>query len=223
MGLCIAQAVAGLGGEVVICGRSQERLDHAARSIKGKVSTEVLDISDAGALQAFFDKQLPFDHLITPGARIAAGPFLDYPIEDAKASFEIKFWGQYSAARYATPKIREGGSIIFFSGVYGRRPSAGAPNMASINAAIEGLARALAVELGPAIRVNVISPGLIHTPAIDALPPQLKEKMFHEFSNKTALKRVGKPEEAALAALYLMTNSYVTGSTLFVDGGYVLP
>lgn len=223
MGLAIAQACAKQEAAVVICGRSQEKLEKAVRSIGGKIETAVLDISDETAVEAFFKAQDAFDHLITPGAEISAGPFTNFPVEEAKRSFQIKFWGQYCAARSALSKIRKGGSIIFFSGVYGRRPSPGVPNMASINAAIEGLGRALAVELGPAeIRVNVISPGLIHTPAIDTLPSPLKENMFQEFSEKTALKRIGLPEEAAQAAIYLMTNPYVTGTTLFIDGGYVL-
>lgn len=221
MGLAIAQAAAKQGANVTICSRSQERLAKAAECIEEKVETAVLDISDEPALEAFFEKIEPFDHLITPGAEIGSGPFTNLPVDEAKKSFEIKFWGQYCAARCALAKIKKGGSIIFFSGVYGRRPSPGAPNMAAINAAVEGLGRALAVELGPVVRVNVISPGLVQTPAIDALPAPLKEQMVDEFSNKTALKRIGLPQEAAEAALYLMRNSYVTGTTLYVDGGYV--
>jgi NAD(P)-dependent dehydrogenase (short-subunit alcohol dehydrogenase family) len=75
---------------------------------------------------------------------------------------DCKFWGQYLAARYA--QIRPKGSITLISGILSRRPSAGLTGLAAINAAVEALGRALAVELAP-IRVNVVSPGLTDTPA----------------------------------------------------------
>ena len=111
--------------------------------------------------------------------------------------------------------------MVFFSGIWSQRPPAGAAAIAAINGAIEALARALAVELAP-IRVNAVSPGLVDTPIYDAMPPARREEMFRAFSEAAPVKRVGRPEEVAEAVLYLMGNSFTTGSTLYVDGGYLL-
>jgi NAD(P)-dependent dehydrogenase (short-subunit alcohol dehydrogenase family) len=79
----------------------------------------------------------------------------------------------------------------------------------------------LAVELAP-IRVNAVSPGLVDTPIYSGMPAARKEAMFKAFAAVAPVKRVGRPEEVAQTVLYLMTNSFTTGSTLYVDGGYLL-
>lgn len=86
-------------------------------------------------------------------------------------------------------------------------------------AAIEGMARALALDLAP-IRVNAVSPGLIDTPLWDSFGPH-RESILAA-ANKLPVGRVGKPEEVAEAVLFLMTNGFVTGIALQVDGGGTL-
>ena len=105
--------------------------------------------------------------------------------------------------------------------MWSQRPPAGVATVAAINGAIEALARALAVELAP-IRVNAVSPGLIDTPIYSGMPAAQKEAVFKGFAAAAPVKRVGRPEEVAQTVLYLMTNTFTTGSTLYVDGGYLL-
>ncbi|HEY9073580.1 MAG TPA: SDR family oxidoreductase, partial [Desulfobaccales bacterium] len=115
-----------------------------------------------------------FDHLATPGSTIHGGPFLSLDSASARADFQSKFWGQYLAAKYGVPRLRPGGSIVFFAGMWSQRPPAGVATVAAINGAIEALTRALAVELAP-IRVNAVSPGLIDTPIYAGIPAAQKE------------------------------------------------
>ena len=89
-----------------------------------------------------------------------------------------------------------------------------------MNSAVEGLGRALAVELAP-IRVNICSPGLIDTPRHEAQGRQKAEKMYAAVAQNLPVKRVGQPEDVAETILYLMNNKFTTGSTLFIDGGVV--
>ena len=221
MGLATAKAATAAGAQVVIASRSHEKLETARREIGGDTEVMPIDIRDEAAIQAFFDRVGEFDHLTTPGSEATGGAFLTRDAAGVRADFDSKFWGQYLAAKYGAPRIRPGGSIVFFSGIYSQRPSAGVSGVAAINSAIEGLARALAVELAP-IRVNAVSPGLVDTPIFDYMQKKDKAEMFQRFAAAAPIKRVGRPEEVALAVLHLMANSFTTGTTLFVDGGYLL-
>jgi NAD(P)-dependent dehydrogenase (short-subunit alcohol dehydrogenase family) len=221
MGLATAKAATAAGARVVIASRSQEKLEQARREIGGDTEVMPLDIRDEAAIQAFFHRVGEFDHLVTPGSEASGGAFLTRDTAAVRADFDSKFWGQYLAAKYGAPLIRPGGSIVFFSGIYSQRPSPGVAWIAAINSALEGLARALAVELAP-IRVNAVSPGLVDTPIFDYMPKEAKDEMFQRFAAAAPVKRVGRPEEVAQAVLYLMANPFTTGTTLFIDGGYTL-
>ncbi len=221
MGLATAKAAAALGAQVVIGGRTIEKLERAKKEIGGQVTGLTLDVGEEAQIKTFFAEVGKFDHLTTPGSTIHGGPFLTLDSASARADFQSKFWGQYLAAKYGAPLVRPGGSMVFFSGIWSQRPPAGAAAIAAINGAIEALARALAVELAP-IRVNAVSPGLVDTPIFAGMPPARREEMFRAFSEAAPVKRVGRPEDVAAAVLYLMGNSFTTGSTLYVDGGYLL-
>lgn len=91
----------------------------------------------------------------------------------------------------------------------------------AINAAIEGLTRALAIELSP-IRVNAISPGFIVTPIWDTTPEKERLQAFKEIAQKLPAKRMGQPEDIAHAARFLIECDYITGSVVHVDGGHTI-
>jgi NAD(P)-dependent dehydrogenase (short-subunit alcohol dehydrogenase family) len=102
------------------------------------------------------------------------------------------------------------------SGLYASRPATGSAMGAAAVAAVEGMTRALALDLAP-IRVNAVAPGLIDTPLWEAFGPQ-REAILASCS-RLPVGRVGRPEEIAQAVLFLMTNGFVTGIVLPVDGG----
>lgn len=221
MGEATAKLLAAEGAVVIIASRSKEKLRRAAESIGPSVEGRELDMTDETQVQAFFEKTQPFDHLIITAADAVMGKFLDVGVARARSFFDSKFWGQYMTARAAAPRIRPGGSITFFAGAASRRATPGLSCGSAINAAIEALSNTLAVELAP-IRVNTISPGLILTPVWDALmDPQTKENVLSESAKKLPLHRIGTSEEIAHAVLFLLENTYMTGSVLFVDGGYL--
>ena len=102
-----------------------------------------------------------------------------------------------------------------------RRPSAGLASLAAINAAVEALGRALAVELAP-VRVNVVSPGTTDTPAYAEMPDDARMGMFAAAAKRSLVGRVGRPEDIASLALELMCNSFMTGVVVDIDGGGLL-
>ncbi|WP_282942504.1 SDR family oxidoreductase [Paenibacillus sp. RC67] len=222
IGLAVAKQTREQGGQVVIAGRTIEKLE-LARQLLGDDGIEIysLDNRNVDELQTFFETIGSFDHLFTPGASYVRGPVTS-ELEVAHSCFDAKFWPQYNAVKYAVPYINSSGSIVLMSGAFSQRPLADGASYAACNGAIESLGKALAVELAP-IRVNVISPGTIHTSFNwEGAEQAVRDKAYEEYTRLNLLGRVGHAYEAAHTTIYLMTNGYTTGSTLFPDGGYIL-
>jgi len=216
IGLAAAAAAAQEGGSVTIASRSKAKLDEALARIDGKSRAVVLNTGDEAAVERFFAGEEAWDHVVVSAAQTSTGPVRTLGLVEAKAAMESKFWGAYRVARAV--KIREGGSLTLVSGLLSARPSATSVLQGAINAALEALARGLALELAP-IRVNTVSPGLIATPLWSAMPKEKREAMFAGAAQRLPARRIGQPEDIANAVLFLVTTPFVTGSTLRVDGG----
>jgi NAD(P)-dependent dehydrogenase (short-subunit alcohol dehydrogenase family) len=122
--------------------------------------------------------------------------------------------------KHASKHLSRGGSITFTAGIASERPMPRASMVAAANAALGGLARALAVELAP-VRVNVLSPGWVDTPVWDRISPD-KNAAFEAMAKRLPAGRVGLPADLAHAARFLMENAFTTGIVLHVDGGHRL-
>jgi NAD(P)-dependent dehydrogenase (short-subunit alcohol dehydrogenase family) len=195
-------------------------VDQALSTLPGAEGYAV-DLTDAAAVQRFFARIGAFDHLVfTAGETLQLGPLASTDLEKARQFFDLRFWGAYLAAKYASGCIRADGSIVFTSGIAGQRPHAGWALGASITSAMEGLTRALAVELAP-IRVNIVSPGVVKTPLWSAIPEADREALYRQMEH-LPVGHVGEPEEIAEAYLYLMRQTYGTGQVIVVDGGGAL-
>lgn len=219
MGLATAKLAAGAGAEVVIAGRSAEKLEAAAREIGVGVEARVLDLTQESLVRPFFEEVGEVDHVVLPGSSVQAGSLKDLDVAMARASMESKFWGPYLAVRHA--QLAPSGSVTLFSGALSRRPASGFAALAAVNAAVEGLGRALALELAP-VRVNVVSPGLIDTPAYSGMPEGARRAMLEGAASSLPVGRVGAPEDVADTVMWLMLNGYTTGASIDVDGGGLL-
>jgi NAD(P)-dependent dehydrogenase (short-subunit alcohol dehydrogenase family) len=226
MGLATAQMAIELGAEVAIAARTPERLAAAAEALaaRGKraVPWQALGIEDRHAVAAFLRTCAPFDHLVLPGSTVK--PLLYEELSDANAreAFDSKFWGPFWAAYDARLSMRRGGSVVFFSGVAAERPVKGYVLGACINGALNAAVRSLALEFGPlGLRCNVIAPSLVDTPLLDTLHAHDKEERCRGLAKRLPVGRIGTAEEAAMAAIFLMTNGYVDGQVLGLDGGHL--
>jgi NAD(P)-dependent dehydrogenase (short-subunit alcohol dehydrogenase family) len=225
MGLATAQMAIDAGAAVAIAARGEARLRQAAAELEARGGSNVpwhpLRIEDRPAVAGFLARCAPFDHLVLPGSTVR--PVLYDALDDgaAREAFESKFWGPFWAAFDARPHLRQGGSIVFFSGVAARRPVKGYVMGACINGAINAATRSLALEFARiGVRVNCIAPGLTDTPLQDILHQHDKQQRYDAFSARLPVGRIGTAEEQALGALYLMTNGFVTGQVLGIDGGH---
>ncbi|BAI75602.1 short-chain dehydrogenase/reductase SDR (plasmid) [Azospirillum sp. B510] len=216
IGLATAMAAAGAGASVTIASRSRDKLDAALGRIGGDARAIPLDTRDPDMVERVFAEEPAWDHVVISAAQTPGGPVRGLSIADARIAMESKFWGAYHVARSA--KINQTGSLTLVSGFLSVRPSATSVLQGAINAALEALARGLALELAP-IRVNAVSPGLIETPLWSGLPEDKREAMFAGAAQRLPARRVGQPEDIANAVLFLATTPFATGSTVRVDGG----
>jgi NAD(P)-dependent dehydrogenase (short-subunit alcohol dehydrogenase family) len=217
MGLGAARAAASAGAEVIAAGRRPVAARPAVGS--GVISHAVVDATDESSVVALFDEIGELDHLLVTAAPSGpGGGFLDHDVAAARRYMDGKFMASWACARYAAPRMRAGGSITFLTGATSVRPRPGLAIVSAAFAAVEALARALALDLGP-LRVNAIRPGLVDSDMWRFLPDDAREQLFEKARQSFPVRRIGSIDDIGHAAVFLMTNPYVTGTILEVTGG----
>lgn len=222
IGLAVAELAASQGAKVVIGSSNAERVQKAAQSIAGEVQGQAVNVSDERAVEGFFAKLGPFDHLVyTAADSLHLQELATMDLKDARNFFGVRFWSALAAVKYGSRCIRKGGSIVLTTGIAGQRPQKGWVVVASMCGTIEALTCALAVELAP-IRVNSVSPGVVRTNLWQNMNTAERENFYESVGNRLPVGRVGEPEDIARAYLFLMQEEFATGQTIVVDGGAVL-
>ena len=216
----IARAVALLsqseGARVIVAGRDQAKLASAYSG--SDITAEVVDITDDEAIAALADRVGAVDRVVSTASARARGKLADLQRQNLQLSFDTNVIGPTMLAKYFAPQINPGGSFVLFSGVHAFKLNVGYLGVGITNGAVDFLTRWLAVELAP-IRVNAISPGVIDTGAWDSLGEDGKRDYFAHIAGSNPARRIGTPEDVASAVLFAMTNTFLTGMTLKIDGG----
>ncbi|HET6807103.1 MAG TPA: SDR family oxidoreductase [Frateuria sp.] len=225
MGLAVAQRCLEAGAAVTIAGRSAERLQAARATLQAPARLQAVevDIAQEAQVAALFARTGTLDHIVSTAADIRGAyqllPALD--LADAQRVVDSKFLGPLLLAKHGAPKLDAAGSLTFTSGVAAYRPAARGSVVAAINAALEGLVRALAVELAP-LRVNAVSPGWVDTPIWSAVAGDAKDATLDAMAQRLPVGRIGQPADIADAIAFLMGNGFTTGTVLHVEGGHRL-
>jgi len=213
----IALAAVDAGARVVVAGRHQEAL-RAVYADEPSVSTDTVDLTDEGSIAALGERLGSVDHVVSTASARARGRIADLDRDALRLSFDTKVIGPLMLAKHLAPRMSQDGSFVLFSGVAATKIAIGTLGVAITNAAVDTLARSLALELAP-IRVNAISPGVIDTGAWDAFGEQGKADYFAGISARNPARRIGAVEDIAQTVMFALTNTFLTGQTLHVDGG----
>jgi len=216
----VARQSAAQGASLIITGRDKARLALAAQRIGGPVMTAVLDAHDETALESFFSRLEAVDHLVSMVGDTMAGGFLSTTPETMRHVLHSKFWTNWMIGRLAASKLRDGGSLTFTSGTGGRAQDVSASYVANLG--ISALVQGLASELAPRVRVNAVAPTFMDTPFWKDLPVDQLETVKASVTEAVPLKRLGTVGEVASTYVHLMTNGFITGQVLAVDGGVML-
>jgi len=234
MGRTHALLLAKQGAKVVITDIDLEQCELVAdevRSAGGDVACFKMDVSNKADVESVFDQVIAkygrLDILVNNAGIYQSKPFLEMSEEDWDRTVDINLKGYFLCAQRAAKEMAKNkyGRIVniasIASGGVGVGFAGGAHYTAS-KGGIIGMTETLAVELAPlGITVNVIGPGVIDTPMVGAanLPKEVMDAMLAG----VPLKRMGRPEEVSAAVVFLASEeaSYVTGATLYVDGGWL--
>ena len=234
IGQAIAAAFAREGAAVVICSRKQETLDRVAAELAGapgRVLPLACHIGRAGQIQQLIETtQREFgkiDILVNNAAtNIAQEPVLQIDEVKFDKMVEINLKSAFRLIQAVAPGMcsRGWGSIINIASIAGIRPQYHGMLYSMTKAALIMMTQSYAMELGPSgVRVNAIAPGLIQTVLSEYYwkDESRREKIIED----QPIKHLGQPEEIAETAVLLASDraSYITGQTLVVDGGRLLP
>jgi NAD(P)-dependent dehydrogenase (short-subunit alcohol dehydrogenase family) len=226
IGLATARLALVEGASVTIASRSDDRLRLAVEALdkgrngdraQGELRAVVADVTGESSIQSLFDEAGRVDHVFLPAGDLqpGGGDVLSPELNGLRSILESRLLGAARVVRLARPKMA-GGSITLMSGLYSTRPARGGAFAAAAVAAVEGMTRALALDLAPT-RVNAVAPGLIDTPLWNAFGTQ-REAILARGAG-LPVGRIGRPEDVAEAVIFLMTNGFVTGTVLSIDGG----
>ncbi|MGH3170437.1 MAG: SDR family oxidoreductase [Trebonia sp.] len=205
------------GAQVIAAGRDQDALKAAYDGEPG-IATETVDVTDEDSIAALGDRLGTVTHVVSTASARARGKLADLDRDAIRLSFDTKVIGPLFLAKHLAPRMPAGGSIVVFSGVAAAKIAVGTMGVAITNAAADTLARSLALELAP-IRVNAVSPGVIDTGAWDAFGDKGKADYFADISARNPARRIGTVDDIAQAVLFALTNTFLTGQTIHVDGG----
>jgi NAD(P)-dependent dehydrogenase (short-subunit alcohol dehydrogenase family) len=228
MGKAAALETVEKGGKAMLISRSAEKLAAAKQYLLEKVpsadiETTVLDATNEAEVEQFaagLDADCWHGLVISAAGKASHGPLTELSTSDTRKMLETKFWTAYHCAKHISTKLRDGGCVVFVAGILNRRPGVNCAPLAIANGALEALTRTCALEWGPRLRCNCLSPGFCDTERFDHMPTERKQKMMESTAASLPLGRIGDPEDMGRAIYYLLSAKFCTGVILDVDGGH---
>lgn len=227
LGRGCAQALAAAGAHVAVVARSSGEIGEVAAVIRtagGSAEAAAIDVKDIAAFDAYIRESEPFDIFVNNAGTNRPGPFVEVTADDFDAVMTLNLRSAFFAAQAVVRRLLQAGrrgSIINVSSQMGHVGAARRTIYCASKHAIEGLTKAMAVELGPqGIRVNTLSPTFIETPMTK---PFFEDPVFREdVLKKIKLGRIGKVEDILGAVIFLASDasSLMTGASLVIDGGW---
>ena len=217
IGLSATEMLSDKGAHVVALSRNPEKMQNVPKN----VVTKKMNVLDRDALEQFFQEVGEYDILVnsaTGGAR-AVGPFLSMDLDGYRASFD-KLWGYTNVVRYGTKYLKNDGNIVLVSGSPARKCRPGQIAISSVGGAVEAFARGIAPEIAPK-RINIVSPGIIDTP-MSPLQGKEREDYYKNTTNNNLIPRAGTPDEVATGIIFAIENEFITGTTIDIDGGWLI-
>jgi NAD(P)-dependent dehydrogenase (short-subunit alcohol dehydrogenase family) len=235
MGKAHAFTLAEAGAKVVISDLSLADCQKVAEEIEKKYSVKTLaikcDVSQKEEVENLVKETInqfkKIDILVNNAGICQNKPFLELTEEDWEKTININLKGEFLMAQEVAKEMikQKSGSIINIASIAMGQEGIGFLNLVHYCASkggVVGMTEAMALELAPYnIRVNAVAPGIIETPMINFL--KTDSQSLENSLNRIPLRRLGKPEEVSNLVLFLASDesSYITGSTLVIDGGYL--
>jgi NAD(P)-dependent dehydrogenase (short-subunit alcohol dehydrogenase family) len=232
IGWGIAKVFSQEGAKLVVVDWDEENGEKTAqelRKARGDAIFVKCDVSNEDQVKAMIDKTIQtykrLDVLVNNAGIGVYKTITDATSADWDRCLGVNLKGQFLCSRYAIPHMQAQGkgAIVNISSVHSFQTVNGAAPYAASKGGVSALTRAMAIDYGPAIRVNAIAPGWVLTPLIQSIfdgspDPAAQQKAVEQ---RQVMKRIGRPEDIGYAAAFLASDEadFITGTQLFVDGG----
>ncbi|TVQ18090.1 MAG: SDR family oxidoreductase [Bacteroidetes bacterium] len=227
IGRAIAVEASRMGATLLISGRNSERLGETFSLLRGDGHEQhIADLNDEQQTTEMITRLPSLDGVVHAAGIITSLPFQFITREKLEEIFSVNFISPtlLSKELVKQKKLNKNASFVWISSISGFLcGSPGHSLYSSTKAAVNGMVKGMAIDLArKGIRVNSINPGQIATPLFDE--GVISSEQMQQEMQKYPLKRFGKPEEVAYAAIYLLSDAsaWTTGSHLVLDGGFTL-
>ncbi len=228
IGAACALALAEAGADVVLSSRTEEQLQSVAKEIDAmgrRALVAPTDVNDNDAVAALVDQCVDafgrVDVVVNNAGGTMPRPMLDTSPGYLERAFHFNVTSAFVLSKAAVPHMLEQGegAIVNISSTMGRLRDRGMLAYGTAKAGLAHMTRLMAADLAPKVRVNAIAVGSVATSALQVVLDD--DATREEMIRRTPLKRLGQPDDIALAALYLASpaGSFVTGKVIEVDGG----
>jgi 3-oxoacyl-[acyl-carrier protein] reductase len=241
LGKAVAEELANEGANLILCARDSETLNQTCDEIRRKSSVEVLgvsaDLTKTVDIENLYKKSIEtfgrIDILVTNVGGPPAGTFENLSRENWENSTKLLLTSVLDLTRLVLPQMKDGkwGRILNITSIASKQPVENLILSNSLRAAVTGFAKTLADEIAPfGITVNNILPGYTRTERVEQLANSIAEKegispeeVQSKWTSQIPMKRLGEPHEFAALAAFLVSEraSYITGSSIAVDGGWI--
>ncbi len=215
LGLEVARHYAAAGRKVVITGRDAGRAAVAAKEVGGATSGIAFDLAEPMAIAPALAPLGAVDRLVLAAIERDNNPVRDYDIASATRLVTLKLVGYTETIHTLISRLTSDAAVVLFGGRAKDRPYPGSTTVSTVNGGITGLINTLVVELAP-IRFNAIHPGIVSD------TPNWKGKPLDAVVARTPTKRLATMQDVVGATVFLLENTAVNGTNLYVDGGWML-
>jgi len=241
LGRAVAEELAAEGASLIICSRKADAIERVAVEINGTTGAEVLGVAAdvanpddvARLVQAGIERFGRIDILVTNAGGPPAGQFESFTLGQWEGATRLLLHSAVELARHTLPgmKARGWGRILNITSIAVKQPVDNLILSNSLRAAVTGFARTLANEVaGFGVTVNNIMPGYTRTERVEELAQMMSEKQgitpvefIARWEKEIPMRRIGEPREFAALAAFLVSDraSYITGTSIPVDGGWI--
>jgi 3-oxoacyl-[acyl-carrier protein] reductase len=241
LGRAVAEELAAEGASLIICSRKTDAIERVVVEIAGTTGADVLGIAAdvanpvdvARLVQSGIERFGRIDILVTNAGGPPAGQFESFTLEQWEAATRLLLHSAVELARHTLPgmKERRWGRILNITSIAVKQPVDNLILSNSLRAAVTGFARTLANEVASlGITVNNIMPGYTRTERVEELAQMMSEKQgitpaefIARWEKEIPMRRIGEPREFAALAAFLVSEraSYITGTSIPVDGGWI--
>ena len=241
LGRAVAEELAAEGASLIICSRSEEKISQTAKEIAESTGARILGVAadvsspdDVSRLTRLAMERFErIDILVTNAGGPPAGPFESFSLEQWDAATNLLLRSVVALTHAVLPgmKDRGWGRILNITSIAVKQPVDNLILSNSLRAAVTGFARTLANEVAPiGVTVNNIMPGYTRTERVEELSQMMAKKQgitpaefIARWEQEIPMHRIGEPREFAALAAFLVSEraSYITGTSVQVDGGWI--